>query len=189
MDARDPALARLRFGLLSLADCADAHCSALFVPRQSGLHLVAQNEIDQQALDVTHSAWVRRHDELAAGAVLRHGTAVVWPLFDGPNPAALIYLDQAPAAFPDEAALEYAQDLVLRLRRLAPPSTVSNYMAAGLSLAEARLETDRDHVAIALRVSQGKVRAAARLLGITRETFYKRAHRLGIDIDAFRLRR
>lgn len=189
MDSRQPTLTRLRLVVAALAERAGATSVVLFAPRDTGLTMVVQHEVTQAALDLAHSAWMRKRELLQAGSVVRYGRAVVWPLFDGPKLVALVYLDAAPAQFPDDEAREHGSDLILRLRRLNPPSPVATYLATGLSLADAFEEVQRDQLALALELYHGNVTAAARLLGVTRETIYKRAHRLGLDIPTFRARR
>lgn len=188
MSLKDPATRRLRIILDALANHAGAECCALFMPRKPGVGLVAHNrEVDQKALDAVLSAWVRHRAELDRGTLVPFGHGLVWPLFDGPKLAALLYLDVAPPGFPeDDEARNYVLEIVARLRHVSPPTVVNNYLALGLSLIDARQEAERDQIAMALQVSHGKVRAAARLLGVTRETVYQRASKYGIDLDAFK---
>ncbi len=161
----------------------------LFVPRDAGPALVAYHDVTQSALDIAHSVWARRREDLRAGRIVPYGHAAVWPLFDGPELAAFLYLDRIPADFPDDDSRAHAADITARLRRLIVPSRVATYLATGLSLAEAADEVERDRLVMALDLCGGNVAAAARHLGIARETLYKRAHRLDVEIHKLRQRR
>ncbi len=189
MDSKEPALTHLRVLVAALAERAGATSVVLFVPRDAGPALVAYHDVTQAALDIAHSVWARKREELRAGRIVSYGHAVVWPLFDGPELAAFLYLDRTPPDFPDDDSRAHGADITARLRRVLLPSRVATYLATGLSLAEAADEVERDRLVMALDLCGGNVTAAARHLGITRETLYKRAHRLEVEIRKVRQRR
>lgn len=187
MSTKGRDVSRLRILLEALADQVGAECCAVFMPRQMGLGLVAYVEVDQVAIDVANGAWIRHSRKLEEGTAISYGQALVWPLFDNSRCVAVIYLDKAPASITkDEDARRCVSDIVARLHRVVPPTLFNNYLAIGLSLADARREAERDQLIMALRLTAGKIRATARLLGVTRETIYKRADRLKVDLDEFR---
>jgi hypothetical protein len=189
VDSKEPALTHLRVLVAALAERAGAGSVVLFVPRDAGPALIAYHDVNQSALDIAHSVWARRREDLRAGRIVPYGHAAVWPLFDGPELAAFLYLDRIPADFPDDDSRAHAADITARLRRLVVPSRVATYLATGLSLAEAADEVERDRLVMALDLCGGNVAAAARHLGIARETLYKRAHRLDVEIRKLRQRR
>lgn len=173
--------AHLRILVAGLSERAGATCGVLFATRESGPVLADRFEVDQTALSIVYSAWARRRHELQAGAILRYGTAVIWPLFDGPQLVALVYLDRVAATFPDDGARHLADDIRDRLRGLTT-TTLSSYLAVGVNALEAGLEVQRDHLMMALDFHHYNVAAVALLFGVARDTIYRRADRLGIDI-------
>jgi hypothetical protein len=174
--------------LAALAERTGASCAVLFVARDTGPVLAVRQEVPPAAMDLVSSAWARKRELLQAGRLVPYGDSVIWPLFDGPKLVALVYLDRVRSGFPNDECRQNGADITDRLRRINPPSLMGSYLAAGLSLTEATQEVARDQLATALALANGNVTGAARLLGITRETVYKRAHRLDLDIKGFRVR-
>lgn len=173
--------AHLRILVAGLAERAGAACGVLFATQESGPVLADRFEVDQVALSIVYSAWARRRHELQAGAILRYGTAVIWPLFDGPQLVALVYLDRASGAFPDDGARQLADDIRDRLRGTIT-NTLSTYLAVGVNAIQAGFEVQRDHLMLTLDFYHYNVAAVAQLFGVSRDTIYRRADRLGIDI-------
>lgn len=189
MDPQGPATSRIRLLLVTVAEIAGATCAALFAPRASGLALVVQFEVNQTAFDIAYGGWARKRDELEAGRCVRYGKAVLWPLFEGRELVAVVYLDRAPQDFPDDLSREDGAVIATRMRRLSIPSPFTSLSTTKLSARDALREMQRDQLATTLSELNGNVSAAARHLGIARETFYARAHRLDIEIAEFRKRR
>lgn len=178
-----------RIGLRTLAEAAGAYAAALFATRSTGLALLTQIEITQGPLDITHTAWARRRARLEDGHIERYGAAVVWPLFDGPDLVALVYLDRAPQGFPDDETRETAAVLAARVGRSQLPVAMNSYLTTRLNDPRALEEFQRDQLAVSLHVSGGNVAASARQLGVSRQTVYARMDRLGVELSEFRRRR
>jgi hypothetical protein len=189
VDSNDPHVGKLQALLELIRQDARASRVALFAPSGRGLAMLAQKDIDQTGLDIAHACWARRRGEIDAGRPFLYGCALLWPLFDGPAPAALLYLDRAREGFPDEAAREDAARLLRIMTKIKVGSPVAAYLDAGI-VGSAVLDSFlADQLALALQGASGSVAGAARTLGISRETVYERADRFGIDLEAFRPRR
>jgi hypothetical protein len=180
--------ARLKALLGLLAADARSRRAGLFVPRGSGLALVAQIEVNQQVIDLAEGAWARRRDTLLAGKGVRHGEGLLWPLFKGPEFAALVYLDCAPPDFPRDQDGATGALLVGRLSRMELPSRVRSLLLAGVPARDSLKEAARGQLALLLRRFNGNVAAVARELGVKRSTVYRRADSYGLDTAAFRPR-
>lgn len=178
--------ARLKALLSLLAADACAQRAGLFVPRGSGLALVAQVDVNQKVIDLAEGAWARRRDTLLAGQAVRHGNGLLWPLFKGPEFMALIYLDCAPPDFPRDDDTTTGALLVGRLSRMELPSHVRSLLLAGVPARDSLKEAARDQLALLLRRFNGNVAAVARELGVRRSTVYRRAFRYELDPAAYR---
>lgn len=189
MDSFDPPVATLRALLTLIRDEAGASTGAVFAPRGKGLALLAQRDIDQKGLDLAHACWARRRREVNAGQVVLYGCTVLWPLFDGPELVALIYLDRAREGFPNDACRQDAARLVRSLNGVRATSPAVAYLNAAIPMAEAANAFQADQLAIALQTSNGSVAGAARLLNVTRETVYERVDRFGLELESFRPKR
>lgn len=188
MSVNDPQNGRLRLALTALSHLTGALHVALFAPRASALTLVANHDVDHLAMELSTGAWLRKRDLLERGEVLSYGGATIWPLFDGPALVAFVYLSVAPHDFPNPEVYRLGVDIVERLRGVNVPTATTAYVVRGLSLAQAKEEAVRDAMIIMLERLNGNATAAAAMLGISRETLYSRADRLGIDIQTFRKR-
>lgn len=174
--------------MVVLAERNDATCAALFMLHEGRPSLVAQFDLNQLALNTVHGACAQRRDELGEGTLLHYGEAVVWPLFDDRQLVGLAYLNRAPESFPDDKCRQEGADIVAHLRQWTPPSNLGAYVASGLSLVEAGKAVERDVLAGALELMKGNVSAVADMFNVTRETIYRRADRLHVDIDRYRKR-
>jgi hypothetical protein len=169
--------------LAAAAALAEAQVAALFVPRHDGgLELKAQRELDQAGWDVTHVAWSAHHRALRQGQVVRVGPAVVWPLKAEGQLVAVCYLDQTRPGFPEEHETQHGHVLAERVRSLGRPNPIGPYVA---SVASPEAE-QRRQLEVVLRQVAGNVAAAARVLGVNRDTVYERAARFALNVDDFR---
>ncbi len=168
--------------LAAAAALAEAHVAALFVPTASGLDLKAQRELDQKGLDVAHASWNMHQPALREGRLVRIGAAVVWPLAADGRLEALVYLDQAHAGFPEDHERLHGRVLLERVRSLGRPHALGPYVA---SVASPEAE-QRRQLEVVLRQVAGNVAAAARVLGVNRDTIYERAARFSIRLSDFR---
>lgn len=181
-------LHRFRASLVTLAEAAGATCAVLFTPRSTGLALVAQVDVDQLAFDIANGTWTRRRDALERGEILRKGSAVLWPLFDGRDMKGLVYLNRAPEDFPDEKSREDGAVLAARLARATVPLPASSYLTTRLIDPNVTDEVLADQLALMLELQGGNISAVARRLGISRVAVYARAERFGVDIHKYRRR-
>lgn len=170
--------------LVVLVELAGAKVGALFEATGARPPLLAQVRLDQAAIDAVALAWRSQRAELEARALARMGPAVVWRL--GPTgageTAGLLYLDRTQAGFPTVAQERVRDSLVEILTRRRP-------RALGPVLAQHDPEEGlREQLTLALSRCNGNVAAAARLLGISRQTLYERAERLSIAVASFRFR-
>lgn len=180
--------ARLKALLMLIIAETEADRAALFVPRGSGLAILAQVEVDQATIDLAEAGWAHKQRELHAGQIVRYGRCLLWPLFDGPELAAMVFADRAPEAFPDDLSRQNGALLVARLKGMEMPTRVRAVVSAGVSADESLDEVQRDQLALLLRRFHGNVAAVARELGVRRSTVYRRADRHGLDASAFRPR-
>ena len=188
-DPDDPNEATRRALLSLIVEDAGAKCGIVFAQRGEGLAFVAQCNMNQRGMDLAYACWARRREDLKAGRLIRYGGAVVWPLFQGPELAAFIYLDQAHEKFPGPASQQDALRLLQRMADTRVASPAASYLAAGIAFAEAGDQFQADQLAMALESTGGNVTAAAGLLQISRETVYARAEEHDIDIDRIRDKR
>ncbi len=169
--------------LMAAAALAEAQVAALFVPTPDGaLELKAQRELDQAGWDVTHVSWRMQQRALREGQIVRVGTALVWPLRAEREVVAVVYLDQAHAGFPEEHERLHGRVLLERVRSLGRPHPLGPYVA---SVASPEAE-QRRQLEVVLRQVAGNVAAAARVLGVNRDTIYERAARLAVRLSEFR---
>jgi hypothetical protein len=169
--------------LKAAAALAEAQVAALFVPARDGsLELRAGESLDQAGIDCARIAWAGHQAELRRGITQRMGVSVVWPILLGTELVAVVYLDQVHAGFPEQHQESHARVLAERVRTLAMPKALGPYIAA---LADRRSDVRRQ-LEVALRQVAGNVSAAARVLGVNRDTIYERAARFSIDLAAFR---
>ncbi len=187
----DSGTTRLLIVLRRIARVARAQVSAVFVPRGAGLALVAQIGIDQPALDVVNACWFRNQSDLRAGRTVRFSGAYLWPLFDGPQVAALIYLDRVTPDFPDQHTRDLAALVALRAPRCGKPSALEALAGASYRPGDILAQLERDRLVMALREHRGNVSDVAHVLGVCRDTVYKLAREAVpmVDIDEFRPRR
>lgn len=190
MDSKQ-ALSRLCSLLKVMADEAGAECAALYAPASGGLSLVKQVGLDQAASDLVFAAWAKHEARLSAGQPVRYGVAVFRPLFDKRERklVAVLFLDHMADDFPEDLWLDVCGRIVRLMQFVEPTNPIATYLACGLNYIDAVAELERDRLAVALRQTDGNVSAAARRLGICRDTVYVRAAQLGMDVRAFRLRR
>lgn len=187
----DASTTRLLVTLKRIVRVARAEVGAVFVPRGDGLALVTQIGIDQPALDVVHACWFRNLPELRAGRIVRFSAACLWPLFNGPQIVALIYLDRAPADFPDDHTREDAALVAARAPRCGKPSALASLAGNGYRPADIGAQLERDQLVMLLRQHRGNVSDVAYAMAVSRDTVYKRAReaRPLVDIDEFRPRK
>lgn len=177
--------------LKRVARRAQAQIGAVFVPRGDGLALVAQFGINQPALDVVNACWLRHQKELRAGHVVRFSAARLWPLFDGPEIAALVYLDRAPADFPDDRTRDDGALIAARAQRCGKPSALDALVPPGYRPADIIAELERDQLVMLLTTHRGNVTAVAGAMGLCRDTVYDllRNAKPSLSIEQFRPRR
>jgi hypothetical protein len=187
---QDQARGRLEALMLLAARDAGATRAAVFAPTGTGLALAAQWALDQAALDIAHSGWARHRAELTAGKTVRYGQAVLWPLFSsGRDVCALVYLDKAPADFPDERGRANGAAIAAWMPNVKVPTPGTTYMASRLAHVEVVAEILADQLALLLRFFRGNVSAVANHLGVARMTVYDRIGRYQLDLAEFRPRR
>ncbi len=189
MDSNDPHVGKLQALLELVRQDANSARVALFAPSGKGLSLLAQKNIDQSGLDIAHACWVRQRREIDAARPFLYGCALLWPLFDGPELKALLYLDRVREGFPDDTSREDARRLLRIMTNVRVGSPVAAYLDAGIVATKVADSFLADQLAMALQGANGNVTSAARALGISRETVYERVDRFGIDLETFRPRR
>lgn len=183
----DPTSAeRLKVLLERIAQRAHAEVRAIFVPRNDDLALVTQVGVTQVFIDIVKTTWVHRRKELLAGRLVRHGACIVWPTFDGPELSALLFLDRAPADFPDTPTREDGALIGARAPHWGLPSALAPYPARAQRLTSVVVHLLREDLIHRLTTHHGNVAAVARDLGVCRDTVYQRAERLRINIEEFR---
>jgi DNA-binding NtrC family response regulator len=171
--------------LKAAAALAEAHVAALFVPGpERTLALRAAVDLDQAGIDSSGFAWSSHEQALRAGTLTRVGQGIVWPLLLDGTLVALMYLDTAHPTFPEPHEQSHARVLAERVRALERPRALGPYLA-GVASPAAEL---RRQLEVVLRQVAGNVSAAARVLGVNRDTIYERAGRLAVDLTAFRPR-
>lgn len=187
----DPSTKRLLVTLRRMVHAAKAQVGAVFVPREDSLVLAAQIALDQPALDVVHACWFRNQAELRSGTIVRYSATCLWPLFKGPQIAALLYLDRVPPDFPDNQAREDAALLAARAPMCGKPSPLATLAGPAYRPADMLAEIERDRLVMLLRQHRGNVSDVACAMGVCRDTVYKltRDARPPVDIDEFRPRR
>lgn len=105
----------------------------------------------------------------------------MWPLRLDSQLVAVVYLDQTHGGFPEPHQQPHGRVLADRVRALHRPTATRPYVS---ELAD-RTDVRRQLEAV-LRQVAGNVSAAARLLGVNRDTIYERPGRLAIDVASFR---
>jgi hypothetical protein len=183
---QEKALARLETLMTLVAREAGARRAAVFVPKGQSMVMVGQNIIDQAGLDLVYAGWSRHRARLTAGQTVRYGRAALWPILHLGQLVAVMYLDNAPANFPDDDARESGERLSASLAYIQVPTALGSYLACGLTYVDATAEMQKDQLAVVLQTHQGNVAAVARHFGVRRETIYWRAARAGLDVAAFR---
>jgi transcriptional regulator of acetoin/glycerol metabolism len=169
--------------LKAAAALAEAHVAALFVPGpERTLDLRAGVDLDQAGIDSAGVVWSNHEQTLREGALTRLGQAIVWPLLLDGTLVALMYLDTAHADFPEPHEQSHGRVLAERVRALERPRALGPYLA-GIASPAADL---RRQLEVVLRQVAGNVSAAARVLGVNRDTIYERAARLALDLPSFR---
>lgn len=165
----------------ALADLAGSPVAALYSPAGSRLTLRAQRNLDQAAIDHVELAWLTQRRELERGGLVRLGPAVAWPLLNGRHElVAIVFLSSAPAGFPDDVDQQNGAIIVRRVGQGRTPTAV------GPQLAEAYGRDERERLVATLRLTAGNVAAAARILGVVRDTIYYRLERFGLTVADFR---
>lgn len=186
MHVDDAATRRLRVLLKRVARRSDAKVSAVFVPRGDDLALVVQFGIDQLALDVVRAGWRRHQSVLRAGQLVRFGLASLWPVFEGPEIAAVIYVDRTPDDFPDDRTRDDGALIAARAPRCGKPSALDACLTVGYRPETVIAELEHNRLAELFTTHRGNVTAVAHALGVCRDTAYAKARQANIDIDAFR---
>ena len=176
----------LEIHLDAAARLARAKVAGLFIPSaDGGLELAAQIDIDQAAWDATHITWERRRSVLQQGLIVWFAGAVLWPIVDGGELVAVIYLDHSRAGFPEAHEQANARVIATRIRHLGRPVEYRPYVAA----VAGREEDQRRDLEIILRQTAGNIMLTADILGIDRQTVYNRAARFDLDLKSYKPQR
>ncbi len=189
--ARDPQAA-LQEVLAELIRGTGADSAALFLCC-SGLELLGGVSVDQVCLDRTQAAWCECSAQLREGRPLSSNGWGLSPLQSARGPL-LVYVAGAELdASGIHGVVESARELLELLANLdystatsptaaLPPPTIDSYLGA-TTLAEVQ----RRKLTILLQGTEWNITRAARSLGVTRATIYRRIRRLGVT--RLRLRR
>lgn len=183
---KEQATARLEVLAKLTAQDSGAKRSAVFVPGPKGLGLVAQFGVDQSILDLAQAGWASHRAKLSTGEAVHYGRSALWPIFRDGSLIAVIYLEAAPADFPDDAGRDNMAQIASTLRYVDPPTVIASYLSCGLTHTESIEEIKRDQLAILLDLFQGNVAVVARHLGVTRETIYLRARAAKLEVNDYR---
>lgn len=179
----------------------DGRSGGVFSAADARLTLFASRGIDQHVLDAIETVWRRAKDQLRRGQPiyvpdtgadkdLAHATAggpaslAVFPVFDGDDLVALVYVDSAESGFCSgndvERLAKFSRMLAQAVRPAADPPTRD---VAGW---EAYLERtpvpdiERQKLLLLLNHNAWNIARVARLMGVTRRTVYLRLQRYNI---------
>jgi hypothetical protein len=167
------------------------------------LSLFASRGIDQHVLDAVETLWKHGKNRLRRGQPIyvpdcgadgdlagRAGgpaSLAMFPVFDGDELVALLYLDSAETHFCQPSDVErlgtFSRMLARTLRPDVEPATAISREAAGW---EAYLERtpvediERQKLLLLLNRNAWNIARVARLMGVTRRTIYLRLHRYNI---------
>jgi hypothetical protein len=175
--------------------------SGVFVVADQRLTLFASRGIDQHVLDAVKAVWGRARDQLRRGQPiyvpetgadrdLARATAggpaslAVFPVFDGEDLAALLYVDSTEPHFCQEGEVErLAQFSQMLTRTVRPEPGPPAPEPAGW---EAYLERtpvpdiERQKLVLLLKHNEWNITRVARLMNVTRRTIYLRLQRYKI---------
>lgn len=174
--------------LTVISQLAGADAVALFAVRADRIRLRQCQGIREHDLEIAHATFQGRRADLDAGRSIEVGTRSLLPLLVDDRLEGLVYFDAPmPHSLPRGSmrrVLEQVQNWLL---------DGSDLEAGGEPAAPQLARYDPDEamrqqlITAALRYG-GNVSAMATALGVTRQTIYDRADRLGVDLARYRVR-
>jgi hypothetical protein len=181
----------------------------VFVPSEDRLTLFASHGIDQHVLDAVRLLWSRSRESLRRGEPLyipdwnldrdlgrqrasgSPAGVAMFPVFDGDDLVALLYVDSAEPHFCQPHDLERLGKFARVLSRAARPGSESARPAERDDW-EAYLERtpvpdiEREKLLLLLNRNEWNIARVARLMGVTRRTVYLRLQRYKIPRERIR---
>ena len=184
--ARDPH-GSLEETLTQLMAETQAACTGLFLGRGDA-QLLGAVGVDQACLDRVRAAWRREADRFRDGRPLWSGAWCVWPC-GSCRGVLLVYLAGPALKLPlvRDAVTGVADllDMLVGIDPVAPdPQAYGRASQTAVDLylrATTPEEVERRQLTIVLNESEWNIARAARVLGVTRITIYKRMQRLRIE--------
>lgn len=181
--AADPRSA-MEATLSQLTAATGASAAALFRARQKVVLMWAVG-IDQQCLDRAQKAWEEYGEQLRDGRPRWCDSWCVWPV-EGERGPLLLYVAGDPLKLARvRAAVEGLAGLlrtIVDINGAHPDSPPDTQQTVDEYLQETSAEAiERRQLMLALTESEWNVSRAARALGVTRVTIYKRMRRHGIE--------
>ncbi len=173
----------------------------VFATSDEQLTLFASRGIDQYVLDAVHTLWGRGKDQLrrgqplyvpdcgtdrdlAAGSAAGPASLAVFPVFDGDDLVALLYVDSQEPHFcqtHDVERLAKFSRLLARAMRPGAERTSRERMGWEAYLERTPVQDiEREKLLLLLNRNEWNIARVARLMGVTRRTVYLRLRRYNI---------
>ena len=174
----------------------------VFTPSDERLTLLASRGIDQHVLDAVATIWGRAKEQLRRGQpifvpdcgvdrdlpVAAKGgpqSLAVFPVFDGEELVALLYVDSVEPGFCEPRDIERLSKFSQILARAVRPEEAARAPSARTGW-EAYLERtpvqdiEREKLLLLLDRNEWNIARVARLMGVTRRTVYLRLQRYNV---------